>query len=44
MVPFLLTDKTHPQDVYEYMQKLSFPYHYETEYDRWECAFLRDTD
>jgi GNAT superfamily N-acetyltransferase len=30
--------------IYDYMKKLSFPYHYEVEYDLWEKSYLHDVD
>lgn len=32
------------REVYEYMKKLIFPYHYETDYDLWEKSFNNDAD
>lgn len=39
-----IIDNVSLRDLYEYMEKLPCPYHYETEYDLWEQSFLRDID
>lgn len=33
-----------PREIYEYMEGLVFPYHYETEFALWEKAYAHDTD
>lgn len=32
------------REIYDYMEKLSFPYHYEVDYDIWKKSYLHDVD
>ena len=32
------------REIYDYMRNLSFPYHYEVEFNTWEKSYLYDID
>lgn len=44
MKSFRIIENVSLREIYEYMEKLSYPYRYETGYDLWEKSFLRDID
>lgn len=44
MEKLIITENVQLKEIYEYMNKLSFPYHYETDYDLWKQSYLRDVD
>lgn len=39
-----LKEVVNSRDIYNYMVDLSFPYHYEADFDTWEQSYLYDVD
>lgn len=41
---FRLKENVNTRDIFDYMKRLSFPYHYNVEYSAWERSYLSDVD